>query len=216
LLVNIAKGGSNPDLQLRALNYMAMSGNRNVAPDLVAIYNASHNQTVKKQVLNSLMMAKASDELFNIARTEQDAALRNGAIEYLGVLHQADKLHQLYQAGIAKQNIIESMIVLHDPARLVEIIRTEKDPKLRAAAIEALGVIHSDQASEGLVSLYGSESDAGAKKQIIDALWLQRNAKALIDLARKETDPQMKKEIVLKLSTMKSKEANDYMLEILK
>ena len=50
------------------------------------------------------MMAKASDELFNIARTEQDAALRNEAIRSLGMLHQSDKLAQLYQAGIAKKN----------------------------------------------------------------------------------------------------------------
>ena len=40
LLVSIAKSGSNPDLQLRALRYMAMSGNKNIAPDIVAIYNS--------------------------------------------------------------------------------------------------------------------------------------------------------------------------------
>ena len=42
------------------------------------------------------------------------------------------------------------------------------------------------------------------------------NAKALVGLARSERDPAMKKEIVQRLSRMKSPEATDYMLELLK
>ncbi len=45
---------------------------------------------------------------------------------------------------------------------------------------------------------------------------MQNNARALVDLARKESDAEMKREIVRKLSVMKSKEAMDYLLEILK
>lgn len=44
---------------------------------------------------------------------------------------------------------------------------------------------------------------------------MQGNARALIDLARKETDLSMKKEIVGKLSLMGSKEATEYMMELL-
>ena len=43
----------------------------------------------------------------------------------------------------------------------------------------------------------------------------QRNAKVLIELARKETDAAMKKRIVERLSQMKSPEATDYFMEIL-
>src|ERR1039458_4881814 len=39
--------------------------------------------------------------------------------------------------------------------------------------------------------------------------------KALVDLARKETNPEMKKTIVSKLSIMGSKDSTEYMLEIL-
>jgi hypothetical protein len=216
LLVTMAKSGSNPDLQLRALRYMAMAGNKNIAPDILTIYTASHNQAIKKQAINSLMMAKASDELFNIARTEQDAALRNEAIQSLGMLHQSDKLAQLYQAGIAKKNILESMFMLGDPARVLEIVRTEKDPELRGAAIRSLGLMHSVQAADGLVALYPNEPDMTVKKQIVEALWLQHNAKALVDIVRKEANPEMKRDIVQKLTMMKSKEATDYLMELLK
>jgi hypothetical protein len=37
-----------------------------------------------------------------------------------------------------------------------------------------------------------------------------------VDLARKESDPVMKKSIVQRLSMMHSKEATDYMMELLK
>jgi HEAT repeat protein len=216
LLLSIAKGGSNPDLQLRALRNMAMSGNKNVAPDILSIYNASHNQAIKKQAISSLAMAKASDELFNIARNEQDAALRNNAIESLAMLRQADKLQQLYQAGVAKKTVLESMFMLGDPGRLLEIIHTEKDPELRASAIRSLGLMRSSQAGDGLVALYPNEQDMAVKKQVIEALWLQRNAKALVDIARKESNPELKKEIVQKLTMLKSKEATDYLMELLK
>ena len=41
-------------------------------------------------------------------------------------------------------------------------------------------------------------------------------AESLVAIARKETDPAMKRELVSKLSVMKNKAATDYMLELLK
>jgi HEAT repeat protein len=216
LLLSVAKGGSNPDLQLRALKYLAMTGRKTVTADIAAIYKASHDAAIKKQALNSLMMAQASDELFNIARSEQDAKLREEAIRYLGLLHQSDKLAQLYKDGVAKDAVLENMFLLGDPNRLLEILRTEKDPKLRASAIRSLGLIRSQQASDGLVALYAGEQDAGTKKEIVNSLFIQHNAKALVDLARKESNPEMKRDMVQKLTMMHSKDSADYLMELLK
>jgi hypothetical protein len=44
---------------------------------------------------------------------------------------------------------------------------------------------------------------------------VQNNATALIEIARKETDLNLKKAIVNQLSVMHSKEATDYLMEIL-
>ena len=66
-----------------------------------------------------------------------------------------------------------------------------------------------------LVSMYSSESDAGLRGEIVNALFIQGNAKALVDLARKETNPELKKAIVGKLAVMGSKEGADYMMELL-
>lgn len=66
-----------------------------------------------------------------------------------------------------------------------------------------------------LHELYGSAKDADVKGRLVDALFAAGDAKSLVDLARKETDVAMRKRIVERLSTMRAKEASDYMLEII-
>ena len=53
------------------------------------------------------------------------------------------------------------------------------------------------------------------KEAVIDGLFVQGNARALIDLSKKETNKALKREMLQKLSVMHNKEAVDYMLEIL-
>ena len=50
---------------------------------------------------------------------------------------------------------------------------------------------------------------------VVEGLFIQDDAHDLVQLARKETDPQLKRALVEKLSVMDNKEAHDYMLEIL-
>jgi hypothetical protein len=49
----------------------------------------------------------------------------------------------------------------------------------------------------------------------VDSLSGQRNAKALVDIARAEKDAKMKLRIVQRLGDIRSKEAQDYLAEIL-
>ena len=100
--------------------------------------------------------------------------------------------------------------------KLIELARTEKDPELRRSVIHNLGLIGGGKTGDALRSIYGSEVGADARREIINALFLQQNAAALVDMARVEKDAALKKEIVTKLSLMKSKEATDYFLELLK
>jgi hypothetical protein len=72
-----------------------------------------------------------------------------------------------------------------------------------------------NRAGDVLVSLYGGETNREIRKHVIEALFLQGNAKALVEIGRKESDPQLKKEIVTKLSHMNAKDATDFLLEIL-
>jgi len=66
-----------------------------------------------------------------------------------------------------------------------------------------------------IVSLYEGEADARVKHAAVEALFMSGSAGPLVELARKEKDPAMKKLMVERLSHMDSKEATDFLLEIL-
>lgn len=60
------------------------------------------------------------------------------------------------------------------------------------------------------------QTTAEGKRAIIQALHAQNNPEGLAAVARRETDPKLKEEIVRRLSTMtKSKVALDYLMELL-
>ncbi len=100
--------------------------------------------------------------------------------------------------------------------RLIEIARTEKDLQLRKAAIRGLGAAGGAKSGEVLRSLYTPETPVEVRREILNALTAHDNAAVLVELARAEKDPAMKRDIVQKLSSMKSKEASDYLFELLK
>ena len=93
------------------------------------------------------------------------------------------------------------------------IAKSEKHGELRSESIRQLGNL---RASEQLAQLYGSESEVKVKQDIVRSLRNASDAKGLVDIARKESNSELKKSIVSALSTMKSKEATDYLMELLK
>jgi HEAT repeat protein len=100
--------------------------------------------------------------------------------------------------------------------KLIEMAQNEKDPELRRRAVERLGVMNPEKTGPALVSLYANEKDKAIRKTVIEALFDQDNAKALLEIARKETDVELKKKIVEHLANMKkSKEAADFLMELL-
>ena len=129
-----------------------------------------------------------------------------------------DELWQLYakeSSPDVKRRIIQSMFTTHNQDRLIQLLKTETDPDLLRSVIRNLGMMPSQQSADALVAVYGSNKDESVRRAVIDVFTQQRNAKQLIDLARKETDPQIKRLILQRLSGMKSPEATEYFLELL-
>jgi hypothetical protein len=98
---------------------------------------------------------------------------------------------------------------------LIEIVRVEKDPELKAEAIQKLGLTGQAKSGEFLVSLYKTETDPEIKEAILQALFVQNNAKAIVAIARTEKNRELKAEAVQKLSHMRAPEAREFLREIL-
>ena len=69
--------------------------------------------------------------------------------------------------------------------------------------------------SSMLQEIYRTDANVDVKEQVIQAFFLQGNARALIDLSKKETNKRLRNEALQKLSLMNNVEALQYMLEIL-
>ena len=115
-----------------------------------------------------------------------------------------------------KRFILKQMFITGKSDRLAELARAEKDPSLRAEAIKSLGLMGENGRPDVLVDIYKSDTSPEVRRAVLQALFLQNNGKALVDLARSEKDLEMKREIVNKMSLVHSKEVTDYMMEILK
>jgi len=218
VLTDYAKGAGNPDLQIRAIRYIGMSGTAEAQQQLVTVYASSGDVAVKREIIRSLMVSRGRDPLFNLAKNEKDSDLRLEAIRQLGAMRATDQLTQLYASETSpdiRVQILRSLFSAGASDKMLEIAKTEKDPKVRGEAIRTLAMSHSVPV-ETLAQLYTSDTDPKAKRELINGLNSRGDAKAMIDLARKESDPSMKKYIVERLSGMHSKEAMDYMMELLK
>jgi HEAT repeat protein len=218
ILGQVARGNSNPDLQMKAIHYLGIMGSKENRQILSDLYASSNDNNVRRAILHSFMVSGDREHLLLAAKSEKNPDLRMEAIHQLGISGGQSELWQLYQAEPSvevKETILHSMFIGGNADKLIDVARTEKEARLRKAAIHSLGLMGGDHTGAALVSMYASEPDVSLRGEIVNALFIQGNAKALVDLARKETNPEMKKAIVSKLSVMGSKEGTDYMMELL-
>ncbi len=219
VLRNYAKGSSTPDLQSQAIQYLGVQGGPESRAVLAEVYSSSADVDVKRRILRAFMVAGEKDRLFKAAQGEQNPELRAEAVGQLGNMGAHEELWQLYQKETlldVKRRIIRTMQNGGSVDRLIELAKAEQNPELRRDVVRALGVMRTSRTGDVLVQIYASDTNLDVRKQVVNALFIQENATALVALARKEQDITLKKEIVSRLSQMRSKVATDYMIELLK
>jgi hypothetical protein len=217
LIGDIARGNANPDLQKEAVKYIGIHGGDKNRAVLSEVYGSAKTREVKKEVLQAFMIAGDIQRVLTAAKSEPDAELREDAIHLLGVMGARQELASLYateQSRSVKEEIIQGLFIAGDAERIGNLARSEKDPELRREAIRKLGLMGGNTAPT-LLALYNTETTVEGKEAVIEAFFLQGNARALIDLSKRETNKDLRKEALKKLSLMNDDEALAYMLQIL-
>jgi hypothetical protein len=218
ILGRIARGQSNPDLQKKAVEYLGLFGGQQARQTLAEIYASTGDESVKRAILKSYMIGGDKEHLLAAAKGEKDTSLRAEAIKQLGIVHAPEELRQLYKTETSpevKKDILQAFFLSGDAKFLAEAAQGEKDAEVRRSAIRNLGLVGSADAKEALLAIYAKETDRENKEAVLNALFIQGNAHALVTIARGEKDPELKKTAVSKLALMNSKEGNDYLMEIL-
>jgi TolA-binding protein len=218
-LEEIARGG-NPDLQARAIQYLAQKRNDNTDRILSEIYTSTSDSAVKQAVLATFTVARDRDRLVQIVKTEKDEKVRTAAIGKLGDVEGQPELWQIYQSensADGKVIVLNAMRRNGNLDKLAEAARTDKDPKVRQTAIRVIATQLAGTPSAALVALYGSEQDEKVKQTIIEELSRPRDCKPLVDVAKAEKDVHFKLRIVERLSGMTKScpAATEYLTELL-
>jgi HEAT repeat protein len=212
---------NDEDLKLLALQGLMNSSPEKAIPLVQGILNGAGSPRVKSQALFVLAQngsPQAEEVLGKIARGQSNPDLQRKALSYLATFggKGAGKiLAEVYASSSdpeVKRAVIRSYIISGDREQLAALAKNESNPDLRKEAIRNLGVI-GGQAE--LQPIYAKETDRGVKEEILNAYFIGGDAKGLIAVARNEKDPELKKKAVEKLSLMGSKEANEYLMELL-
>jgi hypothetical protein len=218
ILTRIAKTGP-PEMQRKAIQYLAIGGGGRARDVLADIYNSTSSVDVKKSVLKAYMISGDHSHLLVLAKGETNPELRGEAVMQLGVSGARSELAELYNVEPTvevKKKIIQAMFIGGNAEKLNEIATSERNMDLKVAAIRNLGLLGGSRTGPLLVSMYQSDTRREVREAVIKSLFIQNNAKALVDLARQEKDRDLKHDIVSKLSIMHSKEATDYLMEFLR
>jgi HEAT repeat protein len=218
LIVGVAKGNSNPDLQLRAIRYIGQMGGPEASQTLDEVYRGTSDERVKREIIRALGNANARERLLALARSETTPELRGDAVRALGNMSATTELDQLYRSESSaevKQRILQGLQNGNAADKLAALARSETDPQLRLSVIRYLGNMRGSATTETLTSLYASEQSEDVKKAIIQALSNGDRAAALVALARSEKNQTLKAEIVRRLGNTRDPVARQYLLELL-
>jgi len=218
VLMGIAKGGGNPDLQRKAIDYLALHGADNQAL-LEDIYRSTNDIEIRSRVLRGYMQAGDRARLLAIAQTDPNAELRTAAIRYLGNTGGHAELVSLYakeSSPAVRAQIVRGLGQAGAADQLRDVVRNEENAEVRLQAIRAFGMIGRKGTGNALREMYATETTPDGKRSVIQAMHMQDDAEGLVGIARRETDPELKEYLVRRLSTMtQSKVALDYLMEII-
>ena len=212
-----ARNGSNPDLQLRAVEYLGTFRSKESQQTLAEIYGGVSDAGIKRAVLHGYLVARDTEHLLSVAKSEQTIELRREAIDLLGSLQASVELAQLYSAESSfewRERILRAMANSNNAAKLLEVARTDKDSRLRLAAIRSFSG-RKEVSAEELVALYTTEPESSVRRELMNGLYHRGAIKQMVEVLRKENDPELRRRGVQWLANSKSKEANDFLAEIL-
>src|SRR5206468_12979226 len=143
IIANVAKGASNPDLQLRAIKYLGIMGGNENRQILADVYRATNDSAVKRAIIRSFMVSGDRTRLLGLAKGETVPELRGEAVQQLGVMGAHAELAELYSTETSvdvKKRILQAMFVGGNADKLIEHAKSEKDPSLRRTPVRNPGL----------------------------------------------------------------------------
>jgi HEAT repeat protein len=211
---------TDEETKLMALNALMNSSPDQAMPILEKLLNGTASPKLKERALFVLAQsnsAQAREVLKGIAKGNSTPELQSKAIGYLGTQGGRESravLSEVYTATTdvdVKKRILRAFMVGGDKDRLMSAAQSEQNPELRATAVQQLGVMG---AHAELSTLYQKETSVDVKKQIIQAMFVGGNVTRMIELAKSEQNPELRRTAIRNLGLMGARSSADALAEI--
>jgi HEAT repeat protein len=211
---------ADEDLKLMAIAALQNQAPEQAIPMLEKLLAGTASPKLKERALFVLAQsnsAQAREVLKNVAKGNSTPELQSRAITYLGNHGGKESravLAEIYSSTNdidMKKRILRAFMTGGEKDRLLTAAQSEQNPELRATAVQQLGVMG---AHTELSQLYARETSVEIKKQIIQAMFTGGNSTRLIELAKTEQNPELRRTAIRSLGMMGGKGNADTLVEI--
>lgn len=204
---SLLAGDAPARLKAEAIRMVAAGGRAESLDRLLPVYRGAKEAAIKRSVLEAFMIGDRADLILQVIRSETDARRRRDAIQKLGAMDRSADLQSLYSTLPDPQDrraVLHGLGIANAQSALIEIARGEKEPQLRAEAIRAIGIGGGKDAPVALSEFYASSQQPEVREAVIDALMIAGETEALVALYRKETDPDLKRQLLNRITASDS------------
>lgn len=150
-LLELAKIEDNPNLKQQAIHMIGLISNSDA---LLEMYRDTSFEMFRHELLEGMAMGGGVEELMSVIGFEQDEQLKLAAVQKLGlqsIEETKEYLKSIYQQNTSfsiRSAVIEAMFVQSNATGLMDIVKKEKDFKLKRDALEKLSMMGSDETLE--------------------------------------------------------------------
>lgn len=187
---------------------------------LVKMYQDGQDPELKETILYALGSAEQEAHLSRLLAQETEPELQATAIYALASMEARDALLGLNPDRLeaeAREALVHALAQVGESERLIEMLRKEQNPELRANIIYSLSDA-KDGAEQNvqLMQIYRqSEGKKSDREAVIFALMNREATRELLQLARQEQDPDLRRTILHALAETDDPEAQEYLFKLL-
>jgi HEAT repeat protein len=193
-------------------------GHMGAAEELEALIELERSEEVKLAILEAYMMSGEKDRVLRAAKGDGSPEVRRSAIHLLSMMGGKDEIWDLFQSENdieLREAMLETMVITGDVDHLAAAAGMNLEPRLRVAAIRALGIAGEEVPTDQLLAIYEKEKDREIRAAALEGFLVHGDVEALVRIARTETDRELKAEAVRYLAMSDSEEAKEFLLEFL-
>ena len=236
LIIDVAKNDTDQGIRSEAMRWLPRVAGDNAVPQLEELLRTSTDEQTQRSVISALGSIDSDrarkavrtiiersdaaervryDAILSLSREREGRAVSTDEVNYLRSLYQKIDAPRLREAVLTSVSRIETP---ENVQFLLGVARNENETtSLRATALQRLGRMNSVGLND-IAKLYDVADSRSLREQILYALYQRKEPEAvdkLIEIARKDTDPQIRRTAISLLARRDDPRARKWLQEII-